>query len=137
MIAIFLFYNKALGKQTKWNFNKEFLHCHVACCNDGVNFILFELTSNGIDHHIAPTTKATTFIRNVKRMEHLIGIVAVSVNEPPKMKWRPLWIRSCNELSRYVAGVDIGLTWNPIHLYNKLLQYDGKRNYEVLHHWRR
>lgn len=136
MIAIFLFYNKAQGKQTKWNTNKEFLHCHVMV-NNGDGYILFELTSNGIDHHVVPAKQPMTIIRNVQRLDTLIATVCVWRMEPPKMKWRPFLIRSCNELSRLVAGVNIGFTYDPIHLYKKLLKYDKQRNYEVLYAWRR
>jgi hypothetical protein len=136
MIAIFLFYNKALGKQTKWIINKEFVHCHVMI-NNGDGFILFELTSNGIDCHVVPAKKPMTIIRNVKRMDSLVASICIWRSKSPKMHWRPLMIRSCNEFSRLIAGVDIGFTYEPLHLYNKLLKYHNQTNYEVLDAWRR
>lgn len=136
MIAIFLFYNKAEGKQTRWNTNKEFKHCHIMV-NNGGGYILFELSSKGIDHHVVPAKQPVTILRNVKKMDSLIASICVWREAPANMKWRPLMVRSCNELCRLVAGVDIGFTYDPIHLYRKLLKYDGKTNYQILDAWRR
>jgi hypothetical protein len=95
------------------------------------------LTSSGIDHHVVPAKKPMTIIRNVQRMDSLIAAICVWRETPPKMKWRPLLVRSCNEICRMATGVNIGFTYDPIHLYRKLLKYDKRTNYEILHAWRR
>lgn len=136
MIAIFLFYNQAQGKQTKWILDKEFLHCNVML-NKGDGYISLEMRTNGIDHHLVPARKPMTIIRNVQRLQSVIAVICVWKKESPKVKWRPLGIRSCNEFCRFATGVDCGFTFNPVHLYKKLLKYDRKRNYEVLYTWRR
>lgn len=47
---------------------------------------------------------------------------------------RPNWIMgaTCNEWARMIAGVDIGFTLNPHHLFKKLVRFDDQRNYSIL-----
>lgn len=78
-----------------------------------------------------------SLIKNLHIIPECISVISVNVYERCKVKWKPFLIRSCNEVCRYVSGVDIGLTLNPRHFYNKLLKYNHKRNYEILSEWRR
>lgn len=82
-------------------------------------------------------TQASDFIRNLKRNETISAIITVEVGERKRNPWRLYLVRTCNEFARYVTGIAIGLTFNPVHFYNKLLRYDNKRNYRILSQWRR
>lgn len=136
MIAIFLFYNEATGKQTRYAFSDEFKHCNIICY-DGDIYLLIELSKHGITYRQVKAKDSYSLLRNLKVIKSLSAMITVNIEQPFTMEWRPLWIKSCNELCRYVSGVDIGLTFNPIHLFKKLLKYNLHRNYEVLNAWRR
>lgn len=136
MICIFLFYNVATGKQTRLNFNKEFKHCNVICF-DGDCWLLSELSGEGITHRRIKTENSKQLLRNIKVIESLIGIVGTWIEPRFKTKWKPLWVRSCNEYCRYVSGIDVGFTYNPIHLYEKIFKYNENKNFKILYHWRR
>lgn len=136
MIAIFLFYNKASGKQARLAFSKEFKHCEVICY-DGDMYLLVRLTGEGIAFDRIKANDCARLVRNLKVMKELIALISVSIDSPQFISWKPFWIRSCNELSRYCTGVNVGLTWNPSHLYKKLIKYDRIKNYQILHAWRR
>lgn len=135
MIATYLFYDKATGKQSLYTTNGV-KHCNVICF-DGRDYILFESQSHGIGFRRIKVKNHDSLLRNIKRIESLIGIICVHITEKKRTKWFPLWIRSCNEVCRYMSGVDTGLTFNPTHLIKKLVKYDNKRNYEILYQWSR
>lgn len=136
MIAYFLFYDYSTGKQAKLAFSKEFRHCNIITY-DGEAWVNVEFDSTGLLTKVLDVPSGNALIRGLKSIKMLTAMIVVDIGERKKVLWKPLWGRSCNELDRYVSGVDIGLTFNPIHLYRKLLRYDGKRNYEILYAWRR
>lgn len=135
MIALFLFYNKTNGFQSIFS-TKGIKHCNIICY-DGQDFIMFALEEHGIGFRRIKAKSTLKIMRNIKVIETLIGMIVVNVDEPKKIPWKPFWVRSCNELCRYVSGVDIGFTFNPTHLINKLLKYNNKRNYQILSSWSR
>lgn len=82
--------------------------------------------------------RAKHFINKLTRIPSLTALICVYVEQKVISKiWSPLMIRSCNEVLRPLSSVDIGFTFNPYHLYTKLLKYQYSRNYEILRHWRR
>lgn len=136
MIAIFLFFDIANGKQAWMGFSKEFRHCNVITY-DGAYWINFDFDRYGIQSRVLDVSRGWGLIRGLKIIKSLTGLVCVDIKQRKSISWKPYWVRSCNELDRYLTGVDVGFTFNPRHLYSKLLRYDNKRNYEILYAWRR
>lgn len=137
MIAIFLFYNKAMGKQLKYTFNEQFKHCNVITF-DGDIYLLSEMQSKGILYRKINAKSITSLLKNLKIIPELFAMITVFVDKnKDNNKWFPLLIRSCNEYCRLISKVDIGFTLNPINLYKKLLKYKDKRNYKIIHAWSR
>lgn len=69
----------------------------------------------------------------------LSAFIVVELTEQAKLVKRLLptrWFFTCNEVARELSGIDIGFTFNPVHLYAKLIKYDAKRNYKILWHRR-
>lgn len=135
MICVFCFYKISSGIQAKLAFSKEFKHCNVITF-DGDIWIASEFDTTGIHNKKIKVYTGASLLRGLKYIDSLIGLIVVSVGQRAKTIWKPYIVRSCNEFDRYIAGVDIGFTFNPKHLYNKLLKYDGI-NYDILYHWRR
>jgi len=136
MIAFFLFYNKANGKQRFFSFGDDLQHCDVICF-DGKVWIGFQFSNKGIDFAQVKVTKVSRLLKHLPIIPELVTIIGIDVERKTVFPWKPFWIRSCNELCRYLTGVDIGFTLNPRHLLKKLLKYDGKRNFQVIYAWRR
>lgn len=135
MICIFCFYNVSSGVQAKLAFSKEFKHCNIITF-DGAYWLVTEFDLNGIHTRGVKVFSSASLLRGLKYIDSLVAMIAVQVGERAQFKWKPYLVRSCNELDRYIAGIDIGFTFNPKHLYNKLLKHDGT-NYEILYQWRR
>ncbi len=135
MIHIFCFYNISTGIQAKLSFSKVFKHCNIITF-DGEIWIATEFDLQGIQNRRINVFTGTSLLRGLKYIQNLIAIIVVDVKERAKTCWKPYIVRSCNELDRYISGVDIGFTFNPKHLYNKLINNSGK-NYEILYHWSR
>jgi hypothetical protein len=136
MIAIFLFYKFANGKQAWLGLSKEFKHCNVITY-DGEHWINFDMDRQGIHSKVLDVPNGNALLRGLKIIKLLTAMICVNVGERKKINWKPLWVKSCNELDRYLTGVDIGFTFNPMHLHRKLIKYSGRRNYEILYAWRR
>lgn len=136
MIAIFLFYNIATGRQAKLAFSKDFKHCNIITY-DGESWVSYDIDGYGIHTRVLDVTDGQKLLRSLRIIKTLTATICVSVKEKHFNPWKPFWVRSCNEFNRHISGVDINFTFNPCHLYKKLLRYDGKRNYEVLSAWRR
>jgi hypothetical protein len=136
MICIFCFYNISNGIQSFLAFSDSFRHCNVITF-DGDCYLAHESDKTGMYvQRLKTVPRLTSLIRALKHIESLTAIIVVDVRERPAIAWKPFVVRSCNEIDRYIAGVDIGFTFNPKHLYTKLIKYDGS-NFEVLHTWRR
>lgn len=135
MICIFCFYNVSSGVQAKLAFSKEFRHCHVITF-DGQVWLVHEFDLYGIHSRKIQVFSSSALLKGMKQIDSLIAMVAVQVGDRTQFRWKPYLVRSCNELDRYISGVDVGFTFNPKHLYNKLLKHNGT-NYEILYQWRR
>lgn len=136
LIAIISFYNIAFGPQAFLSFSKKFRHCSIITF-DGDNCVLIEFNDCGLKTKVFRNNNVSKMIKILQRIPQIHTIVCTAIYERKKVKWKPLWGRTCNEVCRYAAGIDVGLTFNPIHLYKKLLKYSGKTNYEILSHWKR
>lgn len=136
MIAVFIFYSIATGVQAKLAFSEEFRHCNIITY-DGRDWIMLDFDRTGLLTRKINCNNGERLIRSLRVNKDITSVISVNVIERKKVAWKPFWVRSCNEICRYAAGIDIGLTFNPVHLYSKLLKYRHKRNYEVLSAWRR
>ena len=135
MLCFFCFYNVSSGIQAKLAFSKVFKHCNIITF-DGDAWIATELDLQGIQIRRIQVHSSSSLIRGLKYIDSLVALIVLEVFDRAKVKWKPYIVRSCNELDRYISGVNVGFTFNPKHLYNKLLKHDGA-NYEILYHWRR
>lgn len=135
MICFFCFYNKSSGIQARLAFSEVYKHCNIITY-DGDIWLAHEFDDSGFLTKHIKVYKSASLIRGLKYIDSLIGMVIVHVQDRVCIKWKPYIVRSCNEIDRYISGVDTGFTFNPKHLYNKLLKYHGI-NYEILYHWRR
>lgn len=136
MIATFVFYNKASQGQDWLAFSKEFKHCNVIVY-DGEFTVLMEFVKHGIIPRVYKLNNVDDIIKRLKRQSTVVAIVSTHVTERRSFMWSPLWIKSCNEFNRYISAVDIGMTFNPRHLYKKLVKYNGHSNFTIDYHWRR
>ena len=136
LIAVFIFYKKATGVQAGLAFSEEFKHCNVITY-DGTDWIMVDFDRTGLLTRRIKCKDGARLIRNLRVVQDIIAIISVAIAGRAPVAWKPFWVRSCNEVCRYAAGIDLGFTFNPIHLYSKLLKYSGKRNYEMLSAWRR
>lgn len=136
MIAIFIFYDIATGVQAKLAFSKEFRHSNIITY-DGSDWIMLDFDRTGLLTRKIECRDGAQLIRNLPVIKDVSAIISVDVQDRVKTRWKPFWVRSCNEICRYASGVDIGFTFNPVHLYSKLLKYNGRRNYTLLSAWRR
>jgi hypothetical protein len=134
--VVFIFYKVATGVQAWMSFSKEFKHCN-AIVYDGTDWLMIDFDRTGFLMRKVKCKDGKSLLRNLPVVQDISAIISVSVKARAKVRWKPFLVRSCNEVCRYAAGVDIGFTFNPIHLYRKLLKYNHKRNYEVLSAWRR
>lgn len=135
MIVIFCFYNLSDGIQSRLAFSKEFKHCNVITC-DGEIVLSHEFDSQGYKTRNVDCSGLRSLLRGLKHIEPLIAFIVVDIRERANISWKPFLVRSCNEIDRYISGVDVGFTFNPKHLYNKLIKYN-RSNYDILHTWRR
>jgi len=134
--AIFLFYNAASGVQSHLAFSRDKVHCDVML-SDGRGWVAFQFTSRGIAHRIMRTKNAARLLHAVKSIPELTHYVTLGVYDPPKHLWLPWIANSCNEICRKLAMIDCNWTFNPAHLYSKLIALDGKRNFQIISKWSR
>ncbi len=135
MIYVFCFYNVSNGVQSRLSFSKIFRHCNIISF-DGEMWIATEFDLEGIHNRRINVYSANSLLRGLKYIKCLVALVVIDVTERSKTSWKPFFVRSCNELDRYISGANIGFTFNPEHLYNKLLRKGGN-GYGLLYHWRR
>ena len=136
MIAVFIFYSKATGIQSNLAFSKEFKHCNVITF-DGQDWIMLDFDRTGLLTRKIYCKDGRQLIKSLPVCKDISATISVNIDQRQKVAWKPFWVRSCNEISRYATGVAIGFTFNPLHLYKKLLKFNGRRNYQLLSHWRR
>lgn len=136
LIAVFIFYDKANGVQSSLSFSETFKHCNIITY-DGKDWVMLDFDRTGFLTRTIHCKDGEQLVRNLHIIKEISAIVSVDVKERVKIAWKPFMVRSCNEICRYTAGIDIGFTFNPIHLYSKLLKYRHTSNYEVISAWRR
>lgn len=136
MIAIYLFYNISNGVQARLAFSNTLRHCNIITY-DGSHWVNYELDSYGVHTRVLKVNNAVGLIRGLKMIKELTAMVVVWIDKRARFRWTPWWVRSCNEYNRYIGAIDIGFTFNPRHLFSKLLKYDKIRNYQILELWRR
>jgi len=136
LVAIFIFYKIATGVQAGLAFSDEFKHCNTITY-DGSDWIMLDFDRTGILTRKIKCNDPNGLIRNLRVIKDVTAVITVIIKKRHKTKWKPFIVRSCNEICRYTAGINIGFTFNPVHLYKKLLKYRHTRNYEVLDAWRR
>lgn len=136
MIAFYMFYNHGEGKLNRLSFSKEFRHCNVITF-DGSTWNQFTWSPNGIFVRRLSVINMDRLFSAIRCIPSLTACVVVEINTPCVFKNSPFGVNSCNELSRYMTAIDVGMTFNPKHLYKKLLKYGKIRNYTILMEWRR
>lgn len=134
LLCIICFYNIAEGSQRFLAFSKHLRHCNVYTY-DGFDWVLLEFDSTGIKTRVVNINRVDKFINRLKTIPSISAIMVLNVYKRKSVRWMPLWGRSCNEICRYASGADTGLTFNPVHLYKKLLKYNNKRNFKILTTW--
>ncbi len=136
MICIFLFTSKSTEIPKLFTLSNEFQGCGLITY-DGKDWINVDFGYEGIIIKTLNVPRETLLLRHLRAIENVSAIVKIELGYRNKSAWSPLWIKSCNELYRSISGIDIGFTFNPKHLYTKLMKYDGKRNYIITQFWRR
>ena len=134
---MFVFYDASHGKQAKLAFSKDLIHCNVLIHEQRSAWLMLMFERTGLHMRILRAADEKSLIDNLPKLKSVSAIISLEIVQRKRFAWSPWWARSCNEVSRYGAGVDIGFTYNPRHLYSKLLKYNGRRNYEIISHWRR
>lgn len=135
-LATFVFYSKAQGAQACLGFSKDLKHCNVIL-SDGEDWHIVDFDRTGILIKRLHMENGAAFIQRLTMLKDVSAIISVQVGKRQPVTWFPWWSRACNEVCRYAAGVGIGFSFNPRHLYSKLLKYQDSANYELLSHWRR
>lgn len=135
-IAIFLFYNESRKPNFFTPFSR-YKHCCVILFK-GDSWVLFKWGKKGLVYKILQTKSGKKILQSFKKLNTLISMVVVEINKPIEFPWRPLITFTCNEMCRYVSGIDVGFTVSPRHLYKKLLRYNKKNtNFKVIYKWMR
>lgn len=134
MIAIFLFFNKGLGKFVKFIRDKDFLHAAVICYQGDVP-ILMEASESGISYRVVKTPDMASLMEKIILMPSLTHYVAVKINKEILITEFPFKYFTCNEVCRFVSGVDIGMTLSPKHLFQKLVNFKNNKNYFLMNVW--
>jgi len=135
MICFFCFYNHSGGIQSRLAFSDTFKHCNIITF-DGELYLAHEFDLTGVHVRNIHAKSCLSLSRGLKHINALTALIVVMVHKRVEISWKPYIVRSCNEYNRYVSGINIGFTFNPQHLYTKLLCNDDN-DYELLHHWRR
>lgn len=133
----FLFYDTAIGRQSRLSFSKDKKHVDVMVYeNDTVT--CFQYSGKGIEHRVFKTDDILKVLKGIKLIPELSHYILVSMYKEHKGKrWLPFHINSCNEVCRKIGRVEIGWTFNPAHLYKKLVKLNGKTNFTVVSVWSR
>lgn len=115
-------------------FSKKYRHCNVIMF-DGEFWIYGELNGDGISTRVVKVKHAARFVKLLKTIKNVTAVITVWIDKKKNILWKPYFVRSCNEVSRWLTGVDTGLCFNPKHFYNRLKKLNGKRNYEIISEW--
>lgn len=135
MLTIFVFHNRTRHRiMNLFTFSRKFKHVDAYTFN-GKQWIGFRMSSDGITYTISEG-EGRNLVEEAKKLPDVEAIIGVQIDKRAHFPWRPLTIPMCNEFARLISGVDTGASWNPRHLYNKLLKYNGRRNFEIFYRWR-
>lgn len=135
--CIFVYYADHVGKPQRYTFDKSFRSCDIYMRTLGDIYVRLTFSKWGISQYTLKYSSEEMKAILIKNRS-VTFLQEVYVERYPIFDWvPPLIIKSCNEIMRYASGVDIGFTFNPKHLYNKLLNYNGKRNYKIIDSWSR
>lgn len=135
-IAVVLFFNHTHVPIKRYFTSKEFKHCSVFF-DDGKHKWYCDINECGLSVRILDDTNTTKFVNRLKLKPSVSALIALTIKNNTQFGYSPFIMKSCNEMVRYYSSLDIGITFTPKHLYNKLLWYNNERNYSILHHWRR
>ena len=139
MLAIFVFHNRTRHRfMNLFTFSRDFKHVDVYIYNVQFNmWIGFRTGRDGITYSLSNIEDSSKLINKLSEIKEINHIIGVQIRYRAYFPWIPLTIPMCNEFARMITGINVGFTWNPCNLYNKLLKYDGKRNYDIFFTWRR
>ena len=132
MLAIFAFTNEDKGTILSRTCKKNFKGVQLLIFQGRQgNWLLFRFNKHGIT--LKTIYENNRILSNVwDKAPWIKSFLVAHIDCPVSHNWKPFIVQSCNEVCRYLSGVDIGFTINPFHLYKKLLKYDGRRNYTLL-----
>lgn len=136
MIIFLLFYNKSNGKTSRMTCHEDFKHCNTIVF-DGSEYSSLTWDSQGIVHRSISARSCPRLISALRSVPELTALIVVDCVARVRYRWRPFTVLTCNEIARFVSGLDIGFTITPAHLYKKVINLDGKRNFQILYAWRR
>jgi hypothetical protein len=137
MLVLFVFHNKTTHSILNFMaFSRRFKHVDLYTY-DGKQWIGFRFGTDGMTYAFTGHSCLTDLAEQAKQLKETEALVALEVEKGCKFPWRPLSVPICNEFARFIAKIDVGFTWNPRHLYNKLIKYDQLTNFEVFYSWRR
>ena len=109
LIAVFIFYDKSAGAQSILSFSKEFRHCNTVVF-DGSDWIAIEFDRAGFIVRRVKVHDSERFLAKLQLIKEVTAIVSVVIVKRKNVCWMPWWVRSCNQVSRYASGIDIGFT---------------------------
>lgn len=132
--ALFIFYNKARGKQAILSARDKKHVDLIVKLNDKIT--IFQYSGRGIEHQYSKATDMMLIMKKLLKLENVSHLILVKINKKCRRKnWFPIQLNSCNEVCRKISSVDIGWTFNPSHLYHKILMKRDKSNYSVVENW--
>ncbi len=70
-------------------------------------------------------------LKRINRLKNGHRLTSVEVDDLPTRSHLPFGMKACQAIARCVSGVDVGFVFNCRHLYDKLLQLTGLRNFNV------
>lgn len=88
MIAIFLFYNRGIGKYGRFSFSKELVHSALLCY-EGDLCILFEIAPFGFAYRILQSNDVNKNLDAIKKLPALSAFITVLIKEKKKIKEWP------------------------------------------------
>lgn len=134
MIYIFLFYQKNEGLPAWLPLHPYFRHCDYLMC-DGDGWVSVTFGRRGVKMGAKWHINYAKVIKTIERIPEVSGYVVIKKTRDYIRRWFPIQLRTCNEMSRIMTGLNISFTSSPYALFKKLLKYNGERNYRILEYW--
>ena len=138
MIAVFFFYNECdTSFHRILSFSKHFKHVNLLMYDGDMSYFI-QSGKHGLDIKAYNCDDIVSTINNFRLHKNCSAVVSTSISQRRNISNFPFGGIVCNEVCRYVSGIDIGLTLNPKHLYNKLLSKNkSNKNFDILYTWRK